>query len=399
MLKEIKVSIDDLLLDPNNPRFKKDLTESIHVKDDSISDSQKEVLKNFSTNPSSDDENDVTNISDLYESMRTIGFVPIDRIVVRSIQGSSQYLVIEGNRRISTIKTMLHDYERRVGVFDKSKEREKYEAIKDSFDNIVCMYLETKGVPEEEVRHKISIILGLRHHGSLLEWEALPKAYNIYKEYMNIEPRLRNFDFDNKKRNEVSSRLSISRANVSSALKTYVAYLQLSEHYDVKDRHYSLIQAVVTNKYLQGSFITVDSSKYKLDEASMERMNLVCQFSNRDKLTAEKKKILEDPKKVTLLGKLYNKKQKATHDAVKAYADDVIRRALDEDDLEMTVEAAVDELTNFENRTLWVDSIEKLLDKQENELKIDDYTGVGNDLGNKEVLKKTIEPFKKIAGI
>ena len=399
MLKEIKISIDNLLLDPNNPRFKKNLTENIFVEDDTVSAKQKEILKNFSTDPSSEDENDVTNISDLYESMRTIGFVPIDRIVVRSIKGTNQYLVIEGNRRISTIKTMIHNYEKRIGVFDKSKEREKYEAIKGSFGNIVCMYLKTDGVPRDEVLHKISIILGLRHHGSLLEWEPLSKAYNIYKEYMNIEPKLTTFDFDNKKRNEVSSRLSISRVKVSSALKTYVAYLQLSDHYDVKDRHYSLIQAVVTNRYLQGAFINVDSSKYKLDEVSMERMNAVCQFSNRDKLSSEKKKILADPKKVTLLGKLYNKKQKATHEAVKAYADDVIRRVLDEEDIEMTVEAAVDELTNFENRTFWVDSIVKLLDKQEGELKIEDYTGVGNDLGNKEVLKKTIEPFKKIAGI
>jgi hypothetical protein len=361
---------------------------------------QKKILKNFSKNPSTDDENnDETNISDLYESMRTIGFVPIDRIVVRPVTEKGKYVVIEGNRRISTIKTLKNDYEKRIGVLDKTRERKKFENVSNTFNNITCMLLETDGMSRNEIEHKISIILGLRHHGSLLEWEPLPKAYNIFKEYMNIEPLLDDFSFKSARRNEVSNMLSISRRKVTASLKTYIVYLQLCENFEVKDRYYSLIQECVTNKHLDGRLFKIDASTYELDEVSLEKFNDVCQFSNRDNLPKNKKKILENPNKVSLLGRLFDKKQRAKHETVKSYANDLIRRVLDVDDTEMTLEVAIDDLTDFENRTFWVDTVEKLIEKQEKELKLEDYTGVGNDLGKKDQLKITLEPLRKIMGI
>jgi len=399
MLKEIKVPIENLLLDPNNPRFKKDLTENVTIKDEFVLNLQKDVLKNFSINRPADDENDVTNISTLYESMKNIGYVPIDRIVVRPIKNSSYYLVLEGNRRIATIKKMIEDYKKCSGGLFNRIDRKKYEGVRKSFDEIICMCLEVEGLSDEDLSHKISIILGLRHHGSLLEWDALPKAYNIYKEYMNIEPRSKEYKFNASKIGDVSSRLSIDNKKVKSAIKTYMAYLQLSKNYDVKNKHYSLIESIVTNKNLNNYFIKIDDDSNKLDETSMEEMNKICQFSTRDNLPITKKKILVDPKKATLLGRLFNKRQNATHEVVKSYAVGLIHRVLDEDDLEMTIEAALDDLVSLENRIFWVDSIEKLLDKQESELKIDDYTGIGNDLGEKDELKRTIEPLKRIMGI
>jgi hypothetical protein len=398
MLDEINVSIEDLFLDPNNPRFIKNFEKGKTVPDKLIEGSQKQVLKNFSKNPQSDNE-DVTNISDLYESMRTIGYVPIDRIVVRPVEKSNKFVVIEGNRRISTIKTLRNDFINHEGVLDKTKERKKYEKVKDSFENITCMLLRTEGLTDQEISYKISVILGLRHHGSLLEWDPLPKAYNIYKEYMNIEPKLPSFEFKNDRRNEVSNMLSISKPKVTSSLKTYIVYLQLCDHFEVKDRYYSLIQECVTNKNLQGTLFKIDSSTYKLDEISLDKFNEVCQFANRDNLPENKRKIIENPQKVSLLGKLFAKRMRAKHETVKSYADDLIQRTLDADDLDMPLEAAVDDLTAFENRTFWVDTIEKLLLKQDKELKFDDYTGIGNDLGKKEQLKKTLEPLRKIMGV
>jgi hypothetical protein len=160
-----------------------------------------------------------------------------------------------------------------------------------------------------------------------------------------------------------------------------------------------LIQECVTNKHLDGRLFKIDASTYELDEVSLEKFNDVCQFSNRDNLPKNKKKILENPNKVSLLGRLFDKKQRAKHETVKSYANDLIRRVLDVDDTEMTLEVAIDDLTDFENRTFWVDTVEKLIEKQEKELKLEDYTGVGNDLGKKDQLKITLEPLRKIMGI
>ena len=75
MLKEIPVSIEDLLLDPNNPRFIVDLREIRNIPDEKIEEKQENILNRFDHHRSrTDKESDVTNIKDLYDSMRDIGF-------------------------------------------------------------------------------------------------------------------------------------------------------------------------------------------------------------------------------------------------------------------------------------------------------------------------------------
>ncbi len=399
MLKEIEVSIDSLCLDPNNPRFNSDLNLEAVVPDAEVEGKQSHVFKFFKKGEAASDE-DVTNIKDLYESMKTIGFVPIDRVVVRELSDSNdKYLVIEGNRRIATVKRILEDVKAELHPFDRPKERQKIEPLIGSFSPITCMLLSTESLSAEEVAHKISVILGLRHHGSLLEWEPLPKAYSIYKTYMGLEPKINEFKFDGKKRNDVASRLSILPPDVTSALKTYVAYLQLKENYAIQDRHYSLIEAGVTNKHLKGNFIEIDESNYQLNEPSLENMNRVCQFDKRDRVPEGKKKVLNDPKAFRNLGKLFNMQRTAEDQATKSYAKDLIARATDEDDMDTTVEKAVDLLNDFKRSTQWIKALRTEMDKQNKMLTIDTYTGVGNERGNKDALKATMEPLKRMLGI
>ena len=212
MFKEIVVPIENLLLDPNNPRFIDDLGERVHIPDDMLEAKQEETLEHFSRKAKTDEtEFDVTNIKDLYDSMLRIGFVGIDRIVVRSVKGSSKYLVLEGNRRIATVRTILNNYEKRI--IKSPSERHDVEAHLASYKNIKAMLLNTEGLSKEQVDHHVSIILGIRHHGSLLEWEPLPRAFNIYKEYMDEDPATSAFKLDNEKAREVANRLCIDRAD------------------------------------------------------------------------------------------------------------------------------------------------------------------------------------------
>ena len=91
--------------------------------------------------------------------------------------------------------------------------------------------------------------------------------------------------------------------------------------------------------------------------------------------------------------------QKANHPAVKSYAIDLIQSVENEDDLEMTLDQAVNDLTAFENRTKWAEAVGKLLDKQETEMPIDTYSGEGADRGYKDELNKTLEPLRSIMKI
>lgn len=399
MLDNIEINIEKLMLDPNNPRFIKDLRNHQHVTDDMVESLQDEMLTRFSTKNSSDND-DVTNISDLYTSMITIGYVAVDRIVVKKLSNTDKYLVIEGNRRISTVKNILNDISERNRPFHKQSVRDEAEHLLNSFKTITGMFLDTAEMSEEEEAHKISIILGLRHHGSLLSWDPLPRAYNIYKEYMSLNPASNDFILDNSFIKHVSSQLSISATTVKSALRTYLVYIQLSHLYDIKDSYYSLIEAGVTNRSLDGSYFKTDPSTFKMDDVSLERMNNICQFENRDDINPDvEKKILKEPKSFAKLGKVIEKRRNSPHDAVKRYADDLLHRVEDETDIDMTLEQALDDLTNMEQSVVWIETVSDLLDKQEDDLNLVDYSGFGNERAYKDELRKKVQPLKLILGL
>src|SRR5262245_30062724 len=106
ILRSITVTPDDLLLDPNNPRLIHDLNFGERIEDAQIQANQQRITDLF-IEKSMAREDEFTDIMDLYDSMIRIGYVGIDRIVVRELTGQDKYLVIEGNRRVSTIKLIL----------------------------------------------------------------------------------------------------------------------------------------------------------------------------------------------------------------------------------------------------------------------------------------------------
>src|SRR5580765_4338097 len=109
-LQSIRVGLDQLYLDPNNPRFAKNLDLPEKVADEKVAEAQQRLYGLFVNEQDSEtgvDEDDwqaevgavgAVRIGDLVRSMLEIGFVPIDRVVVRKLEGSnSNYVVIEGN--------------------------------------------------------------------------------------------------------------------------------------------------------------------------------------------------------------------------------------------------------------------------------------------------------------
>src|SRR5438552_2908329 len=102
-LREIQVAIENLYLDPNNPRFA-DLQDKLQaVPVDRIVEAgvQERALKRIL-----DERFEVKQLKD---SMRSIGFLTIDRLVVTSLPRAGTFLVIEGNRRLGAIKSLLED--------------------------------------------------------------------------------------------------------------------------------------------------------------------------------------------------------------------------------------------------------------------------------------------------
>jgi hypothetical protein len=366
-LRPIKVALNHLYLDPNNPRFAKSLNLRRYVADQDVPDVQQELQNLFVNEQDSDTVTDeeewegeegAVRLGDLIRSMKEIGFVPIDRVVVRRLEGSvDDYVVIEGNRRVRAAK-YLHD--RNLSRLDPD-ERRKHEQIVETLKELDVLLLETKGLSVEAIHEQIGVILGLRHFGQVLGWGTLAKAVNIYNEYMNTRPAQGEFALNATRITSVATLLSESRSGVTSALKTYIAYKQLQESFpdaQPKPSHYSLLQACVTNRRLgTAGFIEQDGNTFKLSPASLERLNTACEFDARDGLK-EDAKILRDPKAVSSFVALVTDAASHQDSAVRAFAaslrDEVLAK-------ERALSDASDNLRSFKSDRVWTESLEALL--------------------------------------
>ena len=99
-LEKVTVEIDNLLLDPNNPRFADISDDALNIDKSRFSEPAIQTAAyEKMTNPKFDT---IT----LANSIATVGFVPVDNIVVVKLN-ETQYYVIEGNRRTTAIKYLL----------------------------------------------------------------------------------------------------------------------------------------------------------------------------------------------------------------------------------------------------------------------------------------------------
>lgn len=196
--KRIRRHIDRLLLDPNNYRFI-DKTDYKFVPDEQLSDSRvQQRTQSFIMGKANE------NIADLINSFKTNGFLDIDQIQVKSI--GDNYLVLEGNRRICTLKFL-------------------YNQFKDGFDVGVLKEEDFKSVPivevlgEDPVHHLIT--MGLHHISGKKRWSAVNQAQFISDLYYKYQ----------KSEEDICSSLGITKHNLRRNIRT----LALIEQYKKSD--------------------------------------------------------------------------------------------------------------------------------------------------------------------
>ena len=405
MLKPKKVTPDKLLLDPNNPRLARNFGFDGHVPLSDVKAKQPQIERLFSIFPSStssksqdgtdellNDRDEIPDheffsIGELKDSMRQIGFVGIQNIIVRVIPETDTYVVLEGNRRVASIKAVLTKHNR---ALPGNKERIEDQEILQSLLKIEVMVLSTDGASEDDIRTEIDRMLGLRHYGSRLNWELLPRAKNIYDEYLKLAPLP--FNYEPKHANSVAEIIAKSRSEVRKLLKGYICYEQLASIYPVAPHHFSLILAGVENSNLT-KFFEIDGSSFELIGSSVDAMNRVCEFENRDRNNFTK--IIRDPKQFKKLGTI--KKDSVHHPerAVKDYASGLFEDVCEK---EQSLDEAYSELTAFKKRLMWVQALAKLLEKQAGDISLvpEKYIGSGETLRLRDEIVQLVRRFRAI---
>lgn len=140
---------------------------------------------------------------EIVESIMSVGYICVDMIVVKDV-GDNRYIVVEGNRRITAIKTILGNHERKVTTLDDKKVAtlRNIEVLKFKDTNSASM--------------KQWIIQGIRHVSGIKSWGPYQQAMlvdNLHKDKMSYR--------------EIAKTIGIHHNKVSSMLRAYYLLKQM----------------------------------------------------------------------------------------------------------------------------------------------------------------------------
>jgi hypothetical protein len=201
-VKPIVLKIEQIFLDPNNPRFLS--PDWVYISKDKITSDfiQQSTLERMIKN---------YGIDKLAANIRINGFLNIDRIVVQKLSTDKgqeeKFVVLEGNRRISAVKVI---HEQLITNSDINQE------VLDSINKIEC--LEYIGTDDEAAW----IFQGLRHISGITDWPPFNKAKLLVDQ----------MESENLNLTQVGERFGISPYAAGQWMRGYKAYEQASKESD-----------------------------------------------------------------------------------------------------------------------------------------------------------------------
>ena len=286
-LKRRSVDPSSLYLDPNNPRFitkKSDIVKEEKFLDSNI------ILSTSGKMYDVKGKKDVYNIKQIINSIVANGWQPVDFIFVREF-GEDRFVVLEGNRRVTAIHAILDDPDAPSEIKEQLQEIEVMEIV-DKIDG------RSPKKSEQELRRKISYLLGVRHHGSLKQWSPFAQAASIYERYLAASGQTdANFDWKKAVAEEIAEKLSMKVGQVEERIRVFRAMKQIGEFEPVKsseskageeqgglkDRYYSVCKEVLMPKSKKlAEFIRVQDD-FELDDSSLKLMVDLCHFDRRSR--------------------------------------------------------------------------------------------------------------------
>jgi len=162
--------VNDLLLDPNNPRLFEERESRVpddQIARESVQESTLELMKQ-----------ERFGVKQLKNSVLQVGFLPIDKIVVRRLD--EKFVVVEGNRRIAALKWITKSIE--AGEFQPSEDLSRTRSSREVYE------LQTDAESYEKDRW---LIQGVRHISGIKEWGLYEKALSVRSlvEDLGLSPR------------------------------------------------------------------------------------------------------------------------------------------------------------------------------------------------------------------
>jgi hypothetical protein len=230
---EADIELKDVFLDPNNPRF------SNHgqgpIPEEKITDGiiQEKCLTKMRE----------YGIDDLKESIRRVGFVQIDKVVVRELKktsGTKQFVVVEGNRRIAALKSLAKELETGIEVEEEIKKT----------------ILKFKVIAYAGKQKDISwIIQGIRHISGIRNWPLYQQAEVLVKLSQENKMGIR----------EASNIVGIGPKVAARLVRAWHGFLQIKDDEEygqyVSSDHFSYFADVIFAKPVLQQWLGWDEKK------------------------------------------------------------------------------------------------------------------------------------------
>ncbi len=255
-LDTLFVTNDKLYLDPNNPRLIVDSEDDIKYSNvKAISeDVQSDILVKINRSE--------FKVDDLVKSIYEKGFLNgTSPLIVKEIDKSGKYLVLEGNRRIAAIKNILKEQNIGSSCLNTLK----------SIEVKVFKYKKNKQYSEDQI---INVILGQIHVSGALGWGAMERAHYIYRSYqMELSKTNSSKEFSVNKNaiRNVSEIYSFKENEIIKNLKIYRVYEQIKyAGYQIRPDCFTLIDLSVSDSNLSKDYFGLDD-EYQFSNVGVDR--------------------------------------------------------------------------------------------------------------------------------
>ena len=244
-LAPVALEVDSILLDPNNPRLAEargTVEPEDHIDENEV---QRDTLGRLKGTGGTD-------LDDLRASIATVGFLPISFLIVRKHfkSGSNKYVVVEGNRRVATIKWIIR--EAPPGITEDALSARRTELQK-----LSVLELDTD---QERLDKDRLLLQGICHMSPTRAWPAYARALACYTlAQRNLSPT------------QISRALGggISAKEVGRLTRSYYAYFQMindEEYGDYASAHRELLSyfsEVISRRKLRDDWLEWDDQQKK----------------------------------------------------------------------------------------------------------------------------------------
>ena len=312
-LTEATVSIDDLFLDPNNPRFWSEHTRR-HIPDTRVMEGRVQ----------SNTERDIGShgVRELHDSILRNGFLRLDRIVVRPIQSAEgKYVVVEGNRRLAAIRRLRQRIDENL-IIEEHIDDEYLEELHDQTSEIeVLIY---GGTDNEDISW---ILQGIRHIGGIRPWEPAQRAKLVAEQ---IEGQGAGFT-------ETGQKFGLNSHAVGRLYRSHKALEQMraDDEFGSKAQNnlFSLFETAYSNRIVR-SWLSWDDAQRKYQNT--ENLKLFYSWITEDDDHPELRRRIDNPRNIRDLATLLEGEHSALISKVDSHEEELAVAASKVKDLPST---------------------------------------------------------------